>query len=168
MLLLLGAAVSPSRAADVAPAPVSSNEAAFAAELVDEEWSGRKEREIAESLSGVSAPAIECRTSICRVELTWIDSEAEESRGQFTQRIARWTQEVSRRGGFAQADTDFRPDDPRTVSYFSVKPLMGQLPPWLSPEAADAFRQCLRDSAERLRRQGPPEAATPSAETCRF
>lgn len=165
-LLLLGAVLLPSRAADVAPVPLSLSEAAFAAELVDEEWSGTKEKEIEESLSGISDSAVECKASICRVELTWENLGEEESWEQFTQRIAKWTQEVSRRAGFAQADTDFRPDDPRTVSYFSVKPLMGRLPPGLSPAAADAFGECLGDSAERFRRQAPAEPATLSAETC--
>jgi len=166
LALIIGAGFLPSLAADVSSVPLTSNQAAFAADIVDVEWSAQKKKEIGETLSGASNPEIECKSSICRVTLTWTDRTENESWEQFTRRVAKWTEETSKRGGFVRADTNFRPNNPTTVSYFSVKRLTTGIPPGLGPEAAAAFQKCLSDSAETLRRQGPAESATPSVSTC--
>lgn len=104
--------------------------AEFFAESVNEEWQSRTRNEIIESLAlieGIASTAqIDCRSSTCRVELKWpapAGEESDEQRQLRNQRIAGWANEVVRRSGFVQSDTSQVANQPRSLSFFTMKPL---------------------------------------------
>lgn len=119
--VILGSAVVHSLAADARVIPPAPLQVAFAAEPVDAEWSGGKTKYFADALSAASSYQIDCRSSSCRVEVTWNTPVDGESWQQFTQRVSQWTVDVAKGGGFRQGDTDFTPGIFRTVSWFSTR-----------------------------------------------
>lgn len=143
--------------------------AEFASESVDEEWSSRKRNELIDSLTVlegmVSTAQIDCRSSSCRVELKWPDpatAESEDQQRQRNQRIGMWAGEVMKGSGFLRGDTDFGANRPTSLSYFTMKPLSrrAELPPGLSPEAAESSRRSMRDEAGQLRQTSEAGAVT--------
>jgi hypothetical protein len=148
----------------ISPAPTAylsqktRAEADFGVEPVDNAWSSRQWNEIKGSLAlmeeVVSSAQIDCRSSTCRVELRWRDPYSlakYDSRDKHIQRIGVWQNEVMKRSGFLQGNTEFLADQFTSLSYFTVKPVPKQpeLPPEFPPEAAEIF---MRARAEQLRK----------------
>jgi hypothetical protein len=121
-------------------------EAAFAAEAVDPDFRNRSIRLISASLAaikpGVADAQIECKSSICRVELTSNDVATSQ---EHRRRFAIWFDELSRLG-FSSMGSEVSPNGHTTLSYLFTKsmPLNAQLPAELPPEMAESFKQALR------------------------
>lgn len=123
-----------------------AKEAAFAAEALDPGWRHQKLQELSASLAviehEVESAQIDCRSSMCRVELVSRNTETLEEQSD---RLKVWFEEVKRRG-FQRMDSEFLPDGTTSLSYLFTKPmsLIAQLPLELNPEIIESFAQALR------------------------
>jgi hypothetical protein len=116
---------------------------AFADEAVDPEWQAKKRKELTESLAAIenelASAQIDCRSTICRVELVARNAESPQDQAR---RLAAWGEEVRRRG-FVRMDSEFFPNGTTSLSFLSSRPIPteAQLPPEFPPEVVESFRK---------------------------
>lgn len=123
-----------------------AKEAAFAAERLDPEWRNQKFQELSASLAAIAheveSAQIDCRSSMCRVELV---SRKAETLEEQSSRLKVWFEEVKQRG-FQRIDSEFLSDGTTSLSYLFTNPvsLTAQLPLEFDPEMIESFAQALR------------------------